>query len=175
MMMKWSTLSYDTALVVLLAASTACERQREPAFGTTDVTTTSATVGSPDHVCPMGVRGAAVRAVDVVGGIALDLTTESGEADVAELRRRVVVMSQHGSMGRMAGPSGGHGGRGALHSGTPAPATEVRLETIPHGERVTLLTGDPAKVDGLRARARAHAAKMGGGACERAGKGPPSP
>jgi hypothetical protein len=113
----------------------------------------------------MAVPGAQARVVEVVGGVALELVTDGSQGDVEELRRRVVAMSERGTMGRMAGPSGGQGGRGTMRTGPPAPATERRVEAIARGERVTLLARDPRQVDALRARAQAHAAKMSGGRC----------
>jgi hypothetical protein len=142
---------------------------RGEAEPTARVATTAATPA--DHLCPMAVPGAMARTVDVVGGVALELTTNATPVDVADLRRRVVTMAQRGSMGRMAGPSGGRGGRGARHASAPAQATQLRLEEVARGERVILLARDPKQIASLRAHARAHAARMGGGACEK----PPAP
>jgi hypothetical protein len=131
--------------------------------------TTGAHASDADHVCPMAVPGTTARAVDVVGGVALELTTDGTEADIAELRRRIATMAKRRSMGRMAGPAGGRGRGGAIHTAPPAPESEVRLEEIARGERVILLARDPVRIDELRARARSHAASMSGGNCPQHG------
>jgi hypothetical protein len=90
--------------------------------------------------CPMSVRGAEIAVADTADGVALTITTKTG--DVSELRERVKRML-------------------AMHD-IPA-----KLETIDNGARVTLTPKDPTALTALRKQAREHVDRMTkGGGCE---------
>jgi hypothetical protein len=90
--------------------------------------------------CLMSVRGAEIAVADTDGGVALTITTGSG--DVAELRERVKRML-------------------AMHD------VQAKLETIDNGARVTLTPKDPAGLTALRKQVREHVDRMAkGGGCE---------
>ena len=97
--------------------------------------------------CPMSVRGAEIAVADTADGVALTITTKTG--DVSELRERVKRML-------------------AMHD-IPA-----KLETIDNGARVTLTPKDPTTLTALRKQAREHVDRMTkGGGCEHTRHAPP--
>ena len=93
--------------------------------------------------CPMQVSGADVSISDTNDGIALTITTQSG--DVADLRRRADGMAKL------------HSGDG-LH-GNMMPFSVV-YEEIPNGARLTLKPKDPGKLEEFRGIVRQHAEQM---------------
>src|SRR5215831_18243796 len=93
--------------------------------------------------CPMQVPGAEVSISDTNDGIAVTITTSSG--DVAELRRRVE------SMAKMHSNDGMHGNMMPF---------SVTSEEIQNGARLTLKPKDPAKLAEFRSTVRQHAEQM---------------
>lgn len=93
--------------------------------------------------CPMQVAGATVSIQDTNDGIALAITTESG--DVADLQRRVEGLA------KMQSTDGMHGNM--------MPFTVV-YEQIPNGARLTLKPKDPGKLEEFRSTVRQHAEQM---------------
>jgi hypothetical protein len=100
--------------------------------------------------CPMRITGAHVSAADVENGIALTITTDSG--NVAELRWRTEHMAKMHS-----DPSGAMRPRM-----TPFTA---KYEEVPNGARLTLMPKDPAQLDDFRARVRERVERMADGDC----------
>ena len=100
--------------------------------------------------CPTKVAGAEIAVEDTQDGIAVTVTTKSG--DVAELRRRL----EH--MGKMHSDTSetGHGGMIAF---------SAKYEEVPNGARLTLTPKDPAKLEPFRATVRRHAEAMKKGEC----------
>jgi hypothetical protein len=93
--------------------------------------------------CPMQVSGAEVSVLDTKDGIALTITTTSG--DVADLRRRVESMAKMHSAE-------------AMH-GNMMPFTAAYTE-VPDGARITLAPKDPQKLQEFRNIVRQHAEQM---------------
>jgi hypothetical protein len=93
--------------------------------------------------CPMKVPGADVSVADTSDGIALTITTKSG--DVADLRRRTENMARMHS-------------NGAMHSNMTA--FSVQSEEVPGGTRLVLTPKDPAKLEEFRNMVRQHAEQM---------------
>ena len=93
--------------------------------------------------CPMQVPGTDLSIVDTNDGIALSVTTRSGDA--AELRRRLETMS------KMHSNEGMHGNM--------TPFTVI-YEEIPNGARLTLTPKDPTKLEEFRKIVRQHAEQM---------------
>ena len=119
--------------------------------------------GDMKALCPMGVPGTQVSAVDETNGATMTVTAN---AQVAELQRRVHAMvamhnQRHGDGKAHEGMMGhgmmrdGQGMRGMMLP--PSQATVTALET---GARVTLMPTDPADLQKLQAAVRMHAQKM---------------
>jgi hypothetical protein len=105
--------------------------------------------------CPSAVAGARTMARDLDRGIALDITSTTGDGEAA-IRATAEIHA------RMGGPSpehvehtGEHGGPGTMgrcpivHVGT-----QVLIAPIDGGVRVTMLALDPLQVDRIRAEVR---------------------
>lgn len=93
--------------------------------------------------CPMQVPGAELSILDTKDGIALTITTTSG--DVADLRNRVERMAKmHSSE--------------AMH-GNMMPFTAA-YEEVPNGARLTLVPKDNQKLTEFRNIVRQHAEQM---------------
>ena len=90
--------------------------------------------------CPMQIPGATVSIQDTSDGIALTITTQSG--DVADLQRLAE------SMVKMHSNQGMHGNM--------MPFT-VASEQITNGARLTLKPKDPGKLEEFRSTVRRHA------------------
>jgi hypothetical protein len=99
--------------------------------------------------CPMKVAGADVALTDTTNGVAVNITTKTG--DVADLRRRTESMATM------------HAQHSAVH-GEMMPF-DVKYEEISDGARLTLTPKDPAKLDEFRARVRQHVEQMKTGNC----------
>ena len=102
--------------------------------------------------CPMKVQGADLVVADTKDGIALTITSKSG--DVAELRRRVEKMAKMHQT-----PSDGH----MMHQGV-IPFT-AKYEEIPNGARLTLTANKAEQLNEFRAQVRKHAEQMKKGDC----------
>ena len=101
--------------------------------------------------CPMKVPGTGVSVTDTENGIALTLTTKSG--DVAELRRRIENMAKmHGTA-----PN-------APMHGNMTPFS-VKYEEIASGARLTLTPDNSGQLDSFRTAVRQHAEQMNKGEC----------
>lgn len=145
------------------------------------------------QLCPMHVQGASVSVAEVPNGAALVFTTTGGNVD--ELRRRVRQMAQMhnarasatttpnrdgmtmtcpcGMMG--GGMATGPQGRGMMGAGggpMAMPRSSARVEDVPRGARLVLTPADPALLDVLRARVRAHAQRMSLTPCPMSGASP---
>jgi hypothetical protein len=101
--------------------------------------------------CPMKVAGVDLAVANVDTGIALTITTKSG--DVAELRRRTE------SMVKMHTPSA----NASMHGGMMA--FSIKYEEVPNGARLTLAPKDLAQLEEFRAKVRQHAEQMKQGDC----------
>ena len=101
--------------------------------------------------CPMKVPGADLSVANVENGVALTITTKSG--DVAELRRRTE------SMAKM------HSASSATHAHGSMMAFSIKYEEVPNGARLTLTPKDLAQLEEFRAKVRQHAAQMLKGDC----------
>ena len=101
--------------------------------------------------CPMKVSGADVAVADTKDGVALTITTKTG--DVAELRRRTE------SMARMHSAESNK----AMH-GEMMPF-DVKYEEISEGARLTLTPKDTARLEEFRAKVRQHVEQMKKGEC----------
>jgi hypothetical protein len=90
--------------------------------------------------CPMSVRGVEIAMADITDGVALTITTKTG--DVSDLRGRVQrMLAMHGILGK--------------------------LETIDNGAKVNLTPKDPAELIEFRKQTREHVDRMTkGGGCE---------
>ena len=106
--------------------------------------------------CPMQIQGTELSIDDVPGGIALTMTTKTG--DVAQLRLRIE------SMAKMHAASAGAGIPGARMHGNNIPFS-VKYEEVSNGARLMLTPQDPAKLDEFRVRIREHAEQMKKGNC----------
>ena len=99
--------------------------------------------------CPMKVTGADVAVTDTTNGVAVNITTKTG--DVADLRRRTESMAkmhtEHSNM---------HGEMMAF---------EVKYEEISDGARLTLTPKDAAKLEEFRSKVRQHVEQMKTGNC----------
>jgi hypothetical protein len=89
--------------------------------------------------CPMAVEGAAITAEDTANGVALTITTKTG--NVTELRDRVQ---------RMLGMHG----------------LAAKSEAIAGGAKVILTPKDPAQLTEFRKQVRDHVDHMTNGACQ---------
>ena len=101
--------------------------------------------------CPMKVTGADVAVADVENGIAVTITTKSG--DVAELRRRTETMAK-------------------MHTGSlnadmhgQMMSFSAKYEEVSNGARLTLTPKDPAQLKEFRAKVRQHVEQMAKGDC----------
>jgi hypothetical protein len=101
--------------------------------------------------CPMKVTGADVAAADIENGIAVTITTKSG--DVAELRRRTENMAKMHS-----------GSSNADMHGQMMPFS-AKYEEVPNGARLTLTPKDLTKLEEFRAKVRQHVEQMAKGDC----------
>jgi hypothetical protein len=100
--------------------------------------------------CPMKVSGAVVSVADVEKGIALTITTKSG--DVADLRRRTENMAKMHSSSNTN-----------MHA--PMMSFSVKYEEVPDGARVILTPNDPTQLQEFRAKVRQHVEQMKNGDC----------
>ncbi len=117
-------------------------------------------------MCPMGVPGTQVSAVDEVDGSTLTFTSHDG---VAELRRRVHHMArmhnEHHVGGAPAGAGGGMMGgmmgstkeMGSMMMMPPSHATTFDLG---NGASIKLMPSHPADLRQLQTAARMHAQRM---------------
>jgi hypothetical protein len=101
--------------------------------------------------CPMKVTGADVSVADVENGVAVTITTKSG--DIAELRRRTE------NMAKMHSGSTSADMHGQMMSFT------VKYEEVPNGARLTLTPKDSAQLSDFRSKVRQHAEQMAKGDC----------
>src|SRR5262245_13165270 len=134
-------------ILLLVAALLFVPMATVPVMGATQKETTPPQHGmasmSMMQNCPMQVPGAEVSIQDTNDGIALTITTSSG--DVAELRRRVE------SMAKMHSNDGMYGNMMPF---------SVTSEEIQNGARLTLKPKDPAKLAEFRSTVRQHAEQM---------------
>jgi len=98
--------------------------------------------------CPMNIPGVEVAVVDTPTGIAVSLTTKSG--NVNELRRRVERMAAMHTGPMESSP----GMPGKMMPGL------AKYEAIPNGARLTLTPKDPAQLTEFRKQVRAHVERM---------------
>jgi hypothetical protein len=123
---------------------------------------------SIDQACPMQVPGtrAVVAAVD--GGVALDLTTTTG--DVVDLRARVKAIAGEESSGTAiaqpaaGGAQQGSGGR-EMHDEVTHIGTRARVQDLPTGARIVFMPVDPGQLGALRAQTDAMATRLNQGDC----------
>jgi hypothetical protein len=103
--------------------------------------------------CPMKVEGVKVAVADTTNGIAVTITTESG--NVGELRRRVELMAT------MHSPNGDKPAmmRNRMIAGA------AKFEEVENGARLTLTPKDPAQLEAFRKQVREHAQRMEKGDC----------
>ena len=101
--------------------------------------------------CPMKVTGADVAVADVENGVAVTITTKSG--DVADLRRRTENMAKMHS-----------GSSNADMHGQMMPFS-AKYEEVPNGSRLTLTPKDQAQLKEFRAKVRQHVEQMAKGDC----------
>jgi hypothetical protein len=127
------------AAIILLALSAVAATQDQPAAPSQHRMSDMQTMQN----CPMKVPGADVSVADVSDGIALTITTKSG--DVADLRRRTENMAKMHSNGAM------HGNMIEF---------SIQSEEVPNGTRVVLTPKDPAKLEELRNLVRQHVEQM---------------
>jgi hypothetical protein len=98
--------------------------------------------------CPMNVQGAEITVADTSDGIALSLTTKSG--NVEDLRGRVERLeNMHSS------PSGIF----TAMPGMMVPGV-MKYEAIPDGAQLTLTPRDLAKINEFRKQVRSHVERM---------------
>jgi hypothetical protein len=103
--------------------------------------------------CPMRLQDAKVLVSDTATGVAMDITTESG--DVGELRRRIEMMAKmHNDSAHRPPMMGSHMIPG-----------NAKYEEIPNGGRLILTPEDPARLEAFRNQVRAHAARIEKGGC----------
>src|SRR5262249_40862336 len=93
---------------------------------------------------------------DVTRGIALTMTTKTG--DLNQLRLRVE------SMAEMHSASAGAGMPGARMHGNNIPFS-LKYEEVPNGARLTLTPQDPATLEEFRVRVREHEEQIKKGNC----------
>jgi hypothetical protein len=129
---------FTAAAVILLALSAVAATQTQPA---TPEKHRMAEMQMMQN-CPMQVPGSDVSVTDTKDGIALTITTKSG--DVADLRRRTESMAKMHDNG--------------MH-GNMMPFS-VKYEEIPNGARLTFTPKDPAKLEEFRNIVRHHAEHM---------------
>ena len=101
--------------------------------------------------CPMKVTGADVAVADVENGIAVTITTKSG--DVAELRRRTETMAKM------------HTGSSNADMHGQMMSFSAKYEEVSNGARLTLTPKDPAQLKEFRAKVRQHVEQMAKGDC----------
>lgn len=175
------------AALLSLAFVVGCSSRDEatPAVGAGEPSPQTPLEGdAPAEACPAAVRGTSVRALDIDGGAALEITTNG---DVAAVRARARVMADHHGItleahqtmhrdddpasavhapARMGGDpderaSAADGARGVA-------SISVRVEDIDAGVRIVLLprgTGGRDEVTAVRTHARRVAARMADGRC----------
>jgi hypothetical protein len=99
--------------------------------------------------CPMKVAGANVSVADVENGIAVTITTESG--DVADLRRRTENMAKM------------HSGfsNGEMHG--QMMSFSAKYEEVPNGARLTLTPKIASQLEEFRTKVRQHVEEMAKG------------
>jgi len=136
-------------ITLLLVAGFLAATLTVPAIGVTqNQQTTPPQTGMPSmpmtmQNCPMQVSGAEISVLDTKEGIALTITTTTG--DVAELRRRVEGMAKTHSTE-------------AMHRNM-MPFTAA-YEEVPNGARITRAPRDPQKLQEFREVVRQHAEQM---------------
>jgi hypothetical protein len=102
--------------------------------------------------CPMKLPNVKMSLEDTLDGIAITMTTESGNVDV--LRRRIEHLA--------AMRNNSDGGRGMMRNRVVGTA---KYEPVPNGAKLTLTPRDPAQLESFRKRVRAHAECMQNGDC----------
>jgi pyruvate/2-oxoglutarate dehydrogenase complex dihydrolipoamide acyltransferase (E2) component len=126
--------------------------------------------------CPTAVPGATIRATDVEGGVALEVTTTG---DVEAVRERARAMAarheRHASDpsaampgrggGTMHGPHGPHGGPMMHGDGHVMARAAVRVEEVDAGARIVFTPRDPEDLEAMRTHARRMAERMAAGRC----------
>jgi hypothetical protein len=141
--MRNTLLAILAALSLMTSGMAATETQQAAPRNHTDT--------SMMQSCPMKVPGTDLSITDAENGIALTLTTKSGE--VAELRRRVENMAKMHSASSNT----------AMH-GNMMPFS-IKYEEVAYGARLTLTPKNPAGLDAFRATVRRHAEQMKKGNC----------
>jgi hypothetical protein len=101
--------------------------------------------------CPMKVTGADLAVADVENGIAVTITTKSG--DVADLRRRTENMTK---MHIRSSNAGMHGQMMSF---------SVKYAEVPNGARLVLTPKDLTQVEEFRTKVRQHVEQMKKGDC----------
>ena len=101
--------------------------------------------------CPMKVTGADVAVADVENGVAVTITTKSG--DVADLRRRTENMAKM------------HSGSSNADMHGQMMSFSAKYEEVPNGARLTLTPKDQAQLNEFRAKVRQHVERMKKGDC----------
>jgi hypothetical protein len=107
--------------------------------------------------CPMTVSGTTLTTSDTDAGIAINMTTQTG--NVLELRNRVE---------RMAAMHSGAASNEGMTRSEMLPGT-VTYEPIENGARLTLVPKDPEKLAAFRNQVRAHVDQMKKGKCSMMG------
>jgi len=139
-----------------------------------------AALSSPDHdgammaMCPMGVPGTTVVAVDDTNGSTITFTTTD---QVAELQRRVHSMvAMHnqrdgdGGMKHEGMMSGEMMGDGQGMSGMMMPPSHATVIDLESGARVKVMPIEPAELQKLQASVRLRTERMQKDGCGMMGK-----
>jgi hypothetical protein len=101
--------------------------------------------------CPMKVPGADIAVADTENGVAVTITTKTG--DVADLRRRTE------SMAKMHSAESNKGMHGQMMP------FDVKYEEIADGARLSLTPRDAARLEEFRTKVRQHVEQMKKGDC----------
>lgn len=142
------------------------------------------TTGASASECPMGLPGASTTVTDVDRGVALTITAPADQ--LGTLRARAERMAESaramGAMGSCSCPMMGDGGMmggmmshgadagvrmpgmgGGMHGMMAMPPSDMRVDDVDGGVRITLTARDPKDVAGLREHARMHTEHMKSG------------
>ena len=128
------------------------------------------------ETCPTAVPGATIRATDVEGGAALEVTTTG---DVEAVRTRARAMAEHHQHHardpEMAMQGHGRGSMGAPHGAGRGPMmhdgggmmarAEIRVEDLDAGARIIFTPRDAGDLEAVRAHAHRLADRMASGNC----------
>jgi hypothetical protein len=146
----------------------------EPAPKTEAATPGAAHAGGMMAMCPMGVPGTQVAAVDAANGETIAFTTTG---QVAELRSRVHGMAKmhdqhHAGADAHAGMAGG-GMMGSGHAmgGATMPPSRATVLDTETGASILLVPIDPADLAKLQSAARLHVQQMQKEGCGMMGQG----